>query len=418
MFIFRNEFNGAVVYDRENKDYFWLDSVAAFIVKNKNKLAKTNLLKWLKKNSQVSPIEYMELLKELKEIGLLGARRKKVVFLENKAIEGQLSAPLRVFYDITFACNFNCKHCGTDSGQRHKKELTLNQMKEIPNQMKAMGTYRLSIAGGEPLVCPSFFEFVKYARDLGIDVSVTTNGSLINKAIAQKLSAVGLRTITVSIDGATKEINDLIRGEGTFDKATKGVRTLRKHYPGKIAIRATLMQINIHQILGLIKLAENLNCDVLKFHFVRVKGRVEEQKDFWLNQRDYVRTVKRAARLSKKAKVRVVLPVNPFGKCEYYFIKELGFGCVGGRESLYIDPCGSISPCWYLGEDFIDGNIKTDRLQNIWIKGKHFQQLRNLKGNKICNNCKIFARCRGGCRQRALIAGDINGIDPWCFLGK
>ena len=76
--------------------------------------------------------------------------------VENNVIENMLSAPLRVFLDFTYACNLRCKHCFTCSGNKKDDELSFEQKKCIIDQMVDMGAYRISLAGGEPLISKEF----------------------------------------------------------------------------------------------------------------------------------------------------------------------------------------------------------------------------------------------------------------------
>lgn len=101
---------------------------------------------------------------------------------------------------------------------------------------------------------------------------------------------------------------------------------------------------------------------------------------------------------------------------DYEFITELGFGCFAGKESICIDPLGNVKPCSHYPKEFICGNVKRDNLKYIWNNSQILKQLRELEGNYTCNNCKEYNNCRGGCRYRYFKDGNINGIDPFCYL--
>lgn len=73
-------------------------------------------------------------------------------------------------------------------------------------------------------------------------------------------------------------------------------------------------------------------------------------------------------------------------------------------------------PCSHYPKEFICGNVKKDDLKYIWNNIFVLKQFREFKGNDTCNNCKEYNNCRGGCRYRCFKDGNINGIDPFCYL--
>ena len=335
--------------------------------------------------------------------------------VENNVIENMLSAPLRVFLDFTYACNLRCKHCFTCSGNKKDDELSFEQKKCIIDQMVDMGAYRISLAGGEPLISKEFFPFVEYARSKGIDVSFTTNGTLITKDIIKRLNELQIRTITISLEGSNKEDNDTIRGTGSFDRVMKNLLLLSEYYEGTVALRMTMMRHNISKADEFISLAEKMGCKKVKFNAMRMTGRAEENSDLLLSPKEYVDFVKKME-LYKPEKVKVILPLNPFQKEPYDFIEELGFGCVAGKDCMTISPEGFVRPCSQLDFNYADGNCKSHTLKDIWENGKYFNYYRTLEGNSQCKRCKVYNKCRGGCRYRALQGGDINGVDPYCYV--
>ena len=60
--------------------------------------------------------------------------------------------------------------------------------------------------------------------------------------------------------------------------------------------------------------------------------------------------------------------------------------------------------------------MKKDDLKHIWNNSSILKQFREFEGNDTCNNCKEYNNCRGGCRYRCFKDGDINGVDPFCYL--
>lgn len=221
------------------------------------------------------------------------------------------------------------------------------------------------------------------------------------------------------MDGTEKSM-DFIRGKGTYQKTVEGLKLLNEKYNKTYSIKTTLMKNNIYEIEELINLAIKYNCNTIKFNCVREDGRAIQNKDsIILSQGEYIETIKKIEELRKKyeTKIKIRAPLNIFG-CDddYEFIPELGFGCFAGKESICIDPIGNVKPCSHYPKEFICGNVKKDNLKYIWNNSLILKQFRELEGNDICNNCKEYNNCRGGCRYRCFKDGDINGIDPFCYL--
>ena len=85
-----------------------------------------------------------------------------------------------------------------------------------------MKVFQFNIGGGEPFMRPDFLDLMDYAHQKGIVTCISTNGTLIDKDVARRLDNK-LVYIQVSLDGATAGSNDVIRGQGSFDKALQAL---------------------------------------------------------------------------------------------------------------------------------------------------------------------------------------------------
>ncbi|MGJ5199640.1 radical SAM/SPASM domain-containing protein [Bradyrhizobium sp. HKCCYLRH1030] len=413
-YVLRNEFFGGIVYDRVERDYLHLDHLAVRLLKQPSKpLSGAELRRF-----DADRAEAGEVLADLRDRQLPG----NVEVLGNAAIPGMLSAPLRIFLEITYRCPEKCAHCYTESGDKRPNELSLANKLDIVDQMAQMGSYRLSIAGGEPLVDDDFFPVVERAVQHHIDVSFSTSGIPVTEKMARRLAELDIRTVNISLDGGDQQSYEQVRGEGRFKHMLRGVRNLRRHYPGKIAAKCTLMTSNIRNLESIIRLAEELEFDVVKFNCVREAGRAIQQSSLVPTQDEYIESMKILSDFynNKKSKIKMVLPVNPYQKLggdAPDFIGELGFGCYAGKESFCIRASGEIQPCTSFGAHlYVDGNAKTRALEDAWLNGGAIRLFRNLEGSSACQTCPSYSGCRGGCYLRSFTAyGDINATDPYCY---
>jgi len=392
---FREEFFGAILYLPHAKEYFFFDH------------DETDAIHAIRSGSCSQ--ELCEFQKELEE-NHIDVHNLSVI---QHAKEQSLSAPLRVFIDITYRCNLRCKHCFTDSSAFHPEELTTEDLYSLIRQMREAGTFLLSIAGGEPLLRSDIFDVIQYAREQYIDVSMTSNGLVITEEIARRLHESGLRTITISVDGM-ESTHDAIRGQGNWKKTVENIRLLRRYcHSATIGIRNTVNTHNLHEAQSLITLAEDLGVDVLKFNPMRCFGRAEQNRYLLISQEQYVAFLREVN--SIQAKVKISVPKTPLDSRPYEFI-DLGFGCTGGRETCNITPKGDFSACAFLGDGFVVGNIKDTSFCELW---ERVNKSVEYSLSTTCTSCSEYRNCRGGCRSRALYeCGNINTVDPLCVLGK
>jgi len=399
---FQEEFFGSRIYNTQSQKEYFFDKDSTTIIK---KIFSGNYAN----DSIINEIK-TDLIKK----GLLTS---DIVHIKNKNTYG-LKAPLRVSLNITRKCNLKCKHCFSDSGVPDSNELTTKELFNLVNQMREAGTFSLAIGGGEPLLRDDLFQVLEYARNNFIAVSIVTNGLLINKEIAKKFDVLNLNTITVSIDGLEKT-HDQLRGKGNFKKAINKIKILRKYCKTPtLAMRVTINSLNINEYKELVKLAEKLSLDIIRFTIILPCGRAEENQELLINQDEYIHFLEDAKNI--KAKIKLDLPGE--SRLKINFSGENNFGCCGefgchcGKEVCWITQTGNFYPCVFFGENFIVGNIRNESFLNLWEKAKNMVKL---FGNEICNNCPRLKKCRGGCRARALWAyKDINAIDPLCPLKK
>ncbi len=411
------EFFGGIIHDNQSKDNIAIDEFCYDFLLMLN--SKLDIDVFIGKYDSIDFEQAILLFRELIEAH---------VYIPNYTIEknvlsynDHLSFPFRVFYDITYDCNLGCRHCFTNSGKKNANELTFEEKMKLVRDCQDLGIGRISIAGGEPFICPDFFPFIEECKRRDIEVSVTTNGTLLNEDTVKRLNDIGIKTLTISIDGGNAGSHDLIRGKGSFDSVLLGLKNLNKFYEHNYCIKTTIMKTNIKDIEEIVDLAINNGCHSVKFNCVREDGRAKTNKStVVLTQDEYIEVVKAIEVL--KAKYKDIMPIKPplniFCDDDYDYIPELGFGCFAGKESMCIDPLGNIRPCSHFPEEYICGNVKEQSLKKVWHNSNILKRFRQLAGNDVCKECESYGKCRGGCRFRAFCNGNINGIDPYCYMNK
>jgi len=328
------------------------------------KMVKNGLLKVLK-----SPVENVKTLPPPVEL----VRR-----LEN------------VSFETTRKCNLRCKHCYSDSGNRLDDELTVEEIKQLIDQLANMGVLAITFTGGEPLMHPHIFELMEYAKKKPLTLLLFTNATLITPEVVEKLKELQVYKVNVSIDGPDSKTHDQFRGvKGAFVKTIRGVNLLQK---AGIIVQASISvtKVNYTKIKETLCLINNLGITHYKVWPITFSGRPGE-KDIFLTV-DEFRKVMEALRefefeeLGKKEK-------------EVFKYSKSGENCGIGSGTVSIKCNGVVTPCPALGEDCSLGNVRTQSVADIWNNSPLLNDLRAMSVYKteVCKDCTFAAVCKGGC---------------------
>jgi radical SAM protein with 4Fe4S-binding SPASM domain len=351
-----------------------------------------------------------------------------------------IHAPLLIVWNFTYKCNLNCKHCYSDAGNLPRQELSTSEAMKVVDQIADFGVTSLAFSGGEPLMRKDFFEVATHAVESGLYVSLATNGTLLNNERVRLLKKIGLNYVEISLDGANSKTHDAFRGKkGSFDQALDGLKNcVKEDMCTCLAVTAT--KNNLSEIPSVLDLAEKMGIERFTlFNFVPT-GRGKEIVELDPSPEEREKVLKFLyKRLSEGSQIailttapqlaRVALQTPstqedimvPLAHMESASISKkaktladfIG-GCGAGRFYCAVSPEGNVQPCVFL--PITVGNLKTEKLEDIWFNSPVFKDLRdreNLKGR--CGRCEFKYVC-GGCRARAFAYhNDYLMSDPGCI---
>jgi len=343
---------------------------------------------------------------------------------------GAVAPPRVVFWETTAACNLECAHCRRleVSHELSKRDLSTAEGKHAIEQLAEAGRPLLILSGGEPLVRPDIFELAGYGHKVGLPCALATNGTLIDREIAEKIAAAGIRRVSVSLDGADAGTHDEFRRlPGSFKQALEGIEHLRAAGV-PVQINTTIAHHNAGQIEAMFELAERIGAMALHiFALVPVGCGVEIAEDEMLAPDELERFLARFYHLSKASALETRATCAP----QYSrIVRQLraaersngggppegpdpGRGCLAGTAVCFISHEGKVYPCGYLPVEA--GDIRRESFAAVWRNSPVFQRLRRpelLTGK--CGVCE-FARVCFGCRARAYAkTGDYMSEEPSC----
>jgi mycofactocin radical SAM maturase len=186
--------------------------------------------------------------------------------------ERGLDAPICLTWELTYACNLACVHCLSSSGKRDPRELTTQQCKDVIDELERMQVFYVNIGGGEPTVRPDFWELVDYATAHHVGVKFSTNGVRITPEVAKRLAASDYVDVQISLDGATAEVNDAVRGAGSFAMAIRALQNLADAGFKDAKISVVVTRHNVDQLDEFAALAERYGA-TLRITRLRPSGR-------------------------------------------------------------------------------------------------------------------------------------------------
>jgi radical SAM protein with 4Fe4S-binding SPASM domain len=172
--------------------------------------------------------------------------------------------PRLIFWEVTKGCNLRCIHCrATATELSSPTDLPTARALDIIDQIAAFGNPILVLSGGEPLYRSDIFQLATYATEKGLRVALATNGTLVTKEVARKISDSGVKRVSISLDGADAATHDSFRGiPGAFEAALHGFRNL-KEVGMSVQINTTIARHNADQLPRVLELARNVGADAL-----------------------------------------------------------------------------------------------------------------------------------------------------------
>ena len=329
--------------------------------------------------------------------------------------EHGLDAPICLTWELTYACNLACVHCLSSSGKRDPRELSTRQCMDIIDELERMQVFYVNIGGGEPTVRPDFWELVDYATAHHVGVKFSTNGVRITPEVAARLAASDYVDVQISLDGATAEVNDAVRGPGSFAMAVRALENLAAAGFKDAKISVVCTRENIGQLDEFKALADRYGA-TLRLTRLRPSGR---GADVW-DELHPLPEQQRELYDWLMAHGEDVLTGDSFFHLAAFGESLPGLNlCGAGRVVCLIDPVGDVYACPFaIHDNFHAGNLLEGGFQQVWQTSPLFQELRSPQTGGACASCQFFDSCRGGCMAAKFFTGlPLDGPDPECVQG-
>ena len=363
---------------------------------NKLKLAK-NIFCLVLNRKLIPVVFYVTITKFLKYfIPRLSTQLFKLKLLLSYYFNFPLINPKYISVGITSRCPLKCIMCEIrKSPSKVKDEITEKYIKNLIDQMPENGINHLTFEGGEPLLRKDIFKLIKYAKNKNIFTNIVTCGYLMTRETAKRLIESGLSGITISLDGATPQVHDFIRGvKGTFKRVMNGIKYLKEFDKDSklwTNVNTVIMNNNLNELLNIAYLCKSIGIKSINFAPVLLDNTnrySEEEKNFWIPGERISYLDKQIDKLIeyKKEHGLITTPEYKLQLYKKYFRNRNSIKknkCLAGYIWIRINQHGICDYC--LGKGV--GDIRTQSIKEIW-KSKESYEAR-----------KIFKSCKKPCLQ-------------------
>jgi len=311
--------------------------------------------------------------------------------------------PLRyVFFEVTRRCNLACVYCGSScTPKTSRQELPIEQWIGIARQIASDFDARkimIAVTGGEPLLKEGVDDLFAALHELGFGYGMVTNGYFLDTERARKLVAAAMGSVSISMDAPTG-LNDNLRGKGASEKVARAVDALRAAgFAGKLEIISTITKPVVPLLPAMREHVASLRIPFWRVAPVMPIGRAANRPDLVPDAADvramleFVRAARRDGFVPSPEFSEEGFLGNRFEGCVRPYLAQ----CRAGITIAGIQSDGRIGACPELGDAFIQGDIRTERLKHVWET--RYQTLRDRSWTKKgrCAQCSQYDNCHGG----------------------
>lgn len=314
-------------------------------------------------------------------------------------------------WEIESKCNLNCKHCFVHDNT-YSNQLSYEEQRNIVKKLHEAGVEEVLFTTMEPLINENIIELIKFCKALGMKTTIVTNGILLeNKEFAQNFILSGIDSISISLEGATKESNDAIRGNGTFDKVLKALDNI-SFYIDKyqklvtVNIQMTLNIYNSKNCEDIPRLMNNLPIDSLSIGDISEAGNAVINNNIILDSDTYFENCEKIAKsyaeLVNKNFILIFKSLTPWETLLLNWTTGSNYdqylpNCSAMHNTYSLLPDGRIVPCISLLKNFdqevsitINDLDKIDTMFDSYLYDLK-KQVRDIQLD--CKECYFYEQC-------------------------
>lgn len=315
----------------------------------------------------------------------------------------RMSTPLSGTFELLPICNMDCKMCYIRMSPKEMHQqgtpLSVDDWLRIGKEAADSGCMFLLLTGGEPLLYPDFLKLYEGLRHLGIIITLNTNGTLINKQIAETFKHNQPRRVNISLYGASDNTYKALCGNPKgFTQVMNGIHLLLD-VGVQVKINFTPTPQNYHDLEGVVEITDNLNIPISTPTYMFPP----ERKPGGMSKHKLNRLTSQQAAYEQ---LKIIRMAHPHQSDYIHYIKETlddiketeeeevappgGLLCTAGVSSFWVNWKGEISPCGMLQKP--TRNLKEYSFGEAWEAIK--TETKQIFTSKKCFNCRFRKICK------------------------
>jgi radical SAM protein with 4Fe4S-binding SPASM domain len=351
--------------------------------------------------------------------------------VRGRPLDGQVRAvdavrPRYAVWEITLQCDLACRHCGSRAGRARPDELSTAEALDLAEQIADLGVEDVTLIGGEAYLREDWLQIAEALIRRGVDTSVTTGGRGIDAARARDMAAVGISTVSVSIDGLEATHDHLRAVKGSHAAATGALRVLAEAGV-PVSVNTQICAPNLREIEPLFDGIAPLGVHSWQVQLTVAMGRAADDPSLLLQPWQMIEVMPMVARLQRRCdEAGVVLwpgtNIGYFGPYESLLRREdegqHTTACTAGRDTLGIEANGDIKGCPSLPTAaYVGGNVRDHALRDIWERASALRFTRARPTTELwgyCGTCYYADVCMSGCTWTGHVLTGRRGNNPFC----
>ncbi|MDW8034870.1 MAG: radical SAM protein [Candidatus Korarchaeum sp.] len=313
--------------------------------------------------------------------------------------------PEWIVWIVTGQCNLSCPYCYATYYQG-EQPLKGEVLRKVLEDARSTGIEYINYTGGEPLIRDDMLNIIKETVDLGIEVSLFTNLTLMREEVASELSKREVFVMT-SLDGP-RDVYEAVKGIGTWKRFLRGIKSLKK-FNLLFHVNITVSKFNYDRIGEALRLAVELGAESVSLIPSMAFGRALKTRSF-IEGEELLKSLTQAEKVAEELGIEVSVWCVPFLTSLRGF-KNLHCGNCRGWKEMDISPSGKVLICDVMGVEVAD--VLEDRIMGSWLKLSTHPSY--LKVRMMPEGCCGDEKCSGGCYARAYnLWGELPAPDPLC----
>ncbi len=342
--------------------------------------------------------------------------------------KGESPTPTLAVWELTLACDHQCRHCGPRAHRARPDELNTEECLQLVDEMADLGVGEVVLIGGEAYLRDDFLLVIRRCRERGMSVTITTGGWGLDPERCEAAKEAGLRGVSVSIDGL-EENHDYVRNRpGSWKRAFTALRNA-KAAGLPISCNTQINQRTASQLCDLLELLAVEGIHAWQIQFTMAHGNAADNTDLLVQPHmllgiyeEVERVIDRTRELGIK-----LWPANNVGyfgpieqKLRLHQMKGRFFsGCKAGIRTIGIESNGQIKSCPSLGGPVnLGGSWREHGLKALWERSPEIGYARHRTLDDLwgyCRECYYAETCMSGCTATSEPLLGRPGNNPYCL---